>query len=63
MPALDENLVGVYPENLISEVKNAQGALLSTAFGLGNLVGTILGGVMGAVIPAKACLKFDRTYP
>lgn len=47
MPALEENLIGVFPADKDAEVKNASGTLLSTAFGLGNLVGTILGGLMG----------------
>ena len=63
MPALDENLQGVYPLDKTAEVKNAQGALLSTAFGLGNLIGTLVGGFIGTVLPTTACLKFDPTYP
>jgi len=47
MPALGENLVGVFPADKETQVKNAQGSLLSTAFGLGNFIGTLLGGLLG----------------
>jgi len=33
--------------------------LLSTAFGLGNLVGTLVGGIMKSALPATDCLKWD----
>lgn len=60
MPALNENMKGVYPPSKAGEVKNAQGALLATMFGIGNLVGTLLGGIMGSAIPSEHCLAF---YP
>jgi len=33
--------------------------LLSTAFGLGNLVGTLVGGIMKSALPATDCLKWE----
>ena len=63
MPALAENLVGVFPADKAREVKNAQGVLVSTAFGFGNLVGTILGGLTSQVFfPSTKCLRFDVDY-
>jgi hypothetical protein len=46
MPALAENLVGVFPADQEVQVKNAQGSLLSVFFALGNFIGTLLGGFM-----------------
>lgn len=61
MPALAENLEGVFPADKDGEVKNAMGSLLSLCFGLGNLVGCILGGVINAIAKSDTCLKFDQT--
>ena len=58
MPALAENLEGVFPADKDGEVKNAMGSLLSLCFGLGNLIGCILGGVINTVFNSKDCLKF-----
>lgn len=46
MPALGENLVGVFPPDKEVQVKNAQGSMLSVFFALGNFIGTLLGGFL-----------------
>ena len=63
MPALAENLVGVFPADKAREVKNAQGVLVSTFFGAGNLIGTLLGGLTSQVFfPNVKCLEFNWDY-
>ena len=61
MPALAENLEGVFPADKDGEVKNAMGSLLSLCFGLGNLIGCILGGVINQVAASTDCLTFDSS--
>ena len=61
MPALAENLEGVFPADKDGEVKNAMGSLLSLCFGLGNLIGCILGGVINTLAASKDCLGFNNS--
>lgn len=56
MPALDESLKGVYPPGKDGQVKNAMGALVAGAFGAGNFIGTIMGGVLNTLFETNYCL-------
>jgi MFS family permease len=56
MPALDECLRGCFPPSKDSQVKNAMGALVAGAFGTGNFLGTIVGGVMSDIFKSPYCV-------
>ena len=57
MPALDECLRGCFPPSKDGQVKNAMGALVAGAFGTGNFIGTIVGGVMNNIFKDYDCVK------
>jgi hypothetical protein len=57
LPAMEECLRGVYPEDKLSEVSNAMGSLISGANGAGSFTGIIIGSLIFSLCTTKYCLE------
>ena len=58
VPAISNILDGHYHGEQEDQMKNAMSSLVAGAFGLGNLAGTIVGGILSALMPADGCMVY-----
>ena len=58
VPAISNILDGHYHGPAEDQMKNAMSSLVAGAFGLGNLVGTMAGGILSSAMPPNGCMVY-----
>ena len=58
VPAISNILDGVYVGEQEDQMKNAMSSLVAGAFGLGNLVGTMAGGILATLLKPTGCMVY-----
>ena len=58
VPAISNILDGVYVGEQEDQMKNAMSSLVAGAFGLGNLTGTMSGGILATILKPPGCVVY-----